>query len=104
MRSDVIFEWPLNYWMTHPTFFSLLEVVSKAPLFVSFSVYGFLQMLLNGVEINTDLESFLSFCISSQPPVTQLLVDSPSVYLDQERLLVRTLLPGLMIEVSLGLI
>ena len=79
LRTDIIFEWLLNYWMTYPTF-SLLEVVSKAPLFVSFSVYGFLQMLLNGVEINTDLESFLSFCISSQPPVTQLLVDSPSVY------------------------
>ena len=60
LLSDVIFEWPLNYWMAYPTFFSLLEVVSKAPLFVSFSVYNFLQMLLNGVEINFDLESFLS--------------------------------------------
>ena len=77
---DVIFEWPLNYWMTYPTFFSLLEVVSKAPLFVSFSVHDFLQMLLNGVGINTDLESFLSLCISSQPRMMQLLVHSPSVY------------------------
>ena len=79
LRTDIIFEWLLNYWMTYPTF-SLLEVVSKAPLFVSFSVYGFLQMLLNGVEINTDLEPFLSLRISSQPRMMELLVHSSSVY------------------------